>query len=125
MVLRKRLFGIPEPIIQNLTDVLDLDRALRLGRPSRHGNRRNHRRARFKFKKLKFTCFFCLDHKTAKRRNNKRRNDETCSKRLIYRQDHHSGTVPVRKRSFFRFEREFRRFVILIACRVESANSFA
>ena len=70
MVLRKRLFGIPEPIIQNLTDVLDLDRALRLGRPSRHGDRRDRRRARLKFKKMKFTWLFCLDRKTTKLQNN-------------------------------------------------------
>ena len=86
---------------KQLTDVSGLDRALRLSQPSRHGDRRDHSPGCFKFKNLKFTWFFCLDRKTTKQRNDKRRDNETCSKWLIYRQDHHSGTVPVRKRSFF------------------------
>ena len=51
-----------------------VDRALRLGHPSRYGDHRDHRRARFKFEKLKFTWIFCLDRKTTKRQATKRRN---------------------------------------------------
>ena len=66
----------------------------------------------FQIQNLKFIWFFCLDRKTTKRRNDKRQNNKTCLKRLICRQDHHSGTVPVRKRSFsFRTRvSSFRRF---------------
>ena len=75
----------------------------------------------------------CSCFSIAKRQNDKRRNDEICWKQLILRQDHHSGTVPVRERSFFRFElgfrrfvvSSFRRFVVSIARRVKSVNSFA
>ena len=58
-----------DPPSKYLTDVSRLDRALRLGQPSRRGDRSDRRRACLQFKKLKFTWLFCLDRKTTKRRN--------------------------------------------------------
>ena len=103
-----------------MCQVSGLNRALSLGQPSRHDNRRDHCQARFKFKKMTFTWFFYLNRKTTKRQNDKRQNNETCSKRLICQQNHDSGTVPICKQSFFCFKRELRRFVVSIARRVKN-----
>ena len=78
-----------------------------VGRPRCHGDCRDRRQTRLKLKKMKFTWLFCLDRKMTKRRNG-----ETCPKRLICQQDHHSGTVLVLKWSCFCFVQEFCRFVV-------------
>ena len=49
---------------------MGLDHTLKLGWPSRHSNRRGHRRARLKFTKMEFTWLFCLDRTSMKRQNN-------------------------------------------------------
>ena len=94
------------------TDASGVDHALGWGRPSRRGERRDPRRARVTLKHL--NCTWC-SVSMARRRNDdttRRRNDDTCSKRCVRRPDHPSRTVAVRQRLRFRFEREFRRFVV-------------
>ena len=61
-----------DPSSEYLTYVSGLDRSrTQVGRPSRHGNRRDRGRLRLKFNILKFTWLFCLDRKMSKRQNEK------------------------------------------------------
>ena len=124
MKLRRRLFRRPRiPGPGSRTQITDRrvgprSRAQVVGRPSRHDDRRDHRRARFTFKHLKlFTWCFCLDRVTTKRQNSLDTVNSSTGPSF--------GNGSERKRSFFRFEREFRRFVISIARRVNSVNSLA
>ena len=127
------IHGIPGPgsRAQIITDVSGLDQALRLGRQPRDGERRDHRRVRFKFKNLTFILFFfCLDRKMTKRRNDETTKLQTTKRQNLLKTVDSStapsfGNGPVRKQSFFRFEREIRRFVVSIVRRVESVHSFA
>ena len=98
-----------DPSSKYLTDVSGLDRALRLSWPSRHGDRRNRRQVVWNSKKWDLLG---SSASIAKRQNDEMMRQKTCSKRLICRQDHQSGTILIQKRLFFCFTQEFRRLVI-------------